>query len=59
MHNIYIYIYLYISYFAIPVAKFLTIPALILNKSSRVIPGFLGTPAGIMTMSEPVRAEAS
>ena len=31
-------------------------PALMLNKSSRVMPGLRGTPAGIMTRSHPVRA---
>jgi len=30
-----------------------TIPALTLNKSSRVIPGFRGTPAGMITISLP------
>jgi hypothetical protein len=28
------------------------------NKSSRVIPGFRGTPAGMTTISAPLRAEA-
>ena len=31
---------------------------LTLNKSSLVIPGFLGTPAGIMTRSAPFKASA-
>ena len=31
----------------------IAIPALMLNKSSRVIPGFLGTPAGIITILLP------
>lgn len=55
---------------AIPVAKSRTMPALILKRSSRVIPGYelaihlllrgqftlRGTPAGMTTMSAPVRA---
>ena len=36
-----------------------TMPALILNKSSRVMPGFLGTPAGMMTRSHPLSAACS
>jgi len=36
--------------------KFLTIPALVLNRSSRVIPGFRGTPAGITTTDASFRA---
>lgn len=36
--------------FAAAVARSRTIPALILNKSSRVIPGLRGTPAGMTTM---------
>lgn len=35
---------------AAAVAKSRTIPALILKRSSRVIPGFLGIPAGITTV---------
>ncbi|RHN40939.1 hypothetical protein MtrunA17_Chr8g0360511 [Medicago truncatula] len=31
-------------------------PALMLKRSSRVIPGFLGTPAGIITTSAPSKA---
>ena len=48
-----------------PKAKVRTIPALILNRSSRVmpcyqsIPGFLGTPAGITTISAPRKASAN
>ena len=34
-------------------ARDIAIPALMLNKSSRVIPGFLGTPAGITTILLP------
>ncbi|KAH3659902.1 hypothetical protein OGATHE_005947 [Ogataea polymorpha] len=41
---------------AMPVASSEQIPALILNKSSLVIPGFLGTPAGMMTKFESLRA---
>jgi len=33
-----------------------TIPALMLKRSSRVIPGFLGTPAGMITTSAPSKA---
>ena len=36
-----------------------TIPALISNRSSRVIPGLRGTPAGMMTRSQPFNASAS
>ena len=36
-----------------------TIPALILNRSSRVMPGLRGTPAGMMTTSHPLRASWS
>merc|ERR1719464_1315239 len=35
------------------VTKVLTIPAFTLNKSSRVIPGLRGTPAGMTTTSQP------
>lgn len=38
-------------------ARDLTILAFVLKRSSRVIPGFLGTPAGITTTSHPVRAD--
>ena len=31
----------------------MAIPALMLNRSSRVMPGFLGTPAGIITILLP------
>ena len=51
--------FLLFTYLAHPVTKFLTIPALILKRSSRDIPGFLGTPAGITTKSEPVKAAAN
>lgn len=44
---------------AIPSQIVFTIPALILNKSSLVIPGFLGTPAGTMTRSMPVKASSN
>lgn len=40
---------------AIAAAKSLTMEAFVLNKSSRVIPGFLGTPAGMMTTSAPFK----
>ena len=40
-------------------ARPLTIPALILNRSSLVMPGFLGTPAGMITKSQPSRQAAS
>jgi len=41
---------------AIAEARVFTIPALMLNRSSRVIPGFLGTPAGMITTSDPSSA---
>merc|ERR1719230_1275254 len=44
------------QYLATPSARVFTMPALVLNKSSRVIPGLRGTPAGITTTSQPVRA---
>lgn len=47
------------QHLAIPSQRVLTIPALMLNRSSLVIPGFLGTPAGIITRSMPVRASSS
>jgi hypothetical protein len=37
------------AYLAAATARSLTIPALILKRSSRDMPGFLGTPAGITT----------
>ena len=40
-------------------ARACTMPALMLNRSSRVMPGLRGTPAGIMTRSAPERAAAS
>jgi len=46
-------------YLAIAVARPLTIPALILKRSSRVIPGLRGTPAGTTTISQPIRALSS
>lgn len=39
--------------------KPLTIPALMLNKSSRVMPGLRGTPAGMTTTSAPLSASKS
>merc|ERR1719277_2845382 len=36
-------------------ANFATIDAFVLNKSSLVMPGFLGTPAGMTTISAPTR----
>ena len=41
---------------AIPTAMSRTIEALMLNKSSRVMPGLRGTPAGMTMMSEPFSA---
>ncbi|RUS15263.1 hypothetical protein BC937DRAFT_92681 [Endogone sp. FLAS-F59071] len=46
------------AYLAAAVARSLTMPALILNKSSRVMPGLRGTPAG-MTTKERMRAVIS
>lgn len=42
----------------LPIAsvRSLTIEAFVLNRSSLVIPGFLGTPAGIITTSTPLTA---
>uniref|UniRef100_A0A0A9EBJ8 Uncharacterized protein n=1 Tax=Arundo donax TaxID=35708 RepID=A0A0A9EBJ8_ARUDO len=37
----------------------LTMPALMLKRSSLVIPGFLGTPAGMITTSDPSSASPS
>ena len=44
------------QYLAIAVQRDLTMPALMLKRSSRVIPGFLGTPAGMITTSAPSKA---
>jgi len=46
-------------YVAHALASFSTMPALILNRSSRVIPGFRGTPAGMRTMFAPLSASGS
>ena len=46
------------QYLATLWTKSLTIPALILNKSSLVIPGFRGIPAGMITKSHPVKASS-
>ena len=40
-------------------ARAATMPALMENRSSRVMPGLRGTPAGMTTRSAPVRAAAS
>lgn len=42
--------------FAAALAKSRTIEALVLNKSSRVIPGLRGTPAGMTMISAPSNA---
>lgn len=47
------------SYFAQATDKSRTIDALILNKSSLVIPGLRGTPAGISTIEAPFNASPS
>ena len=47
------------QYLATPVQSVLTMPALMLKRSSRVMPGLRGTPAGMMTTSQPVSAAAS
>jgi hypothetical protein len=47
------------QYLAQPVARVLTIPALILKRSSRVMPGLRGIPAGMTTIEQPVRAAAN
>ena len=47
------------QYLAIASERDLTMPALISKRSSRVMPGFLGTPAGMMTKSEPSKAAPS
>lgn len=44
------------QYLEMAVQRDLTMPALMLKRSSRVIPGFRGTPAGMMTTSDPSRA---
>ena len=44
------------QYLAMAMHKDFTMPALMLKRSSRVIPGFLGTPAGIITISDPSNA---
>ena len=44
---------------AIPSTRLLTMPALMLKRSSRVMPGLRGTPAGMMTRSQPVRQSPS
>ena len=41
------------------VASFATIDAFVLKRSSLVIPGFLGTPAGMTTISAPTRESFS
>ena len=40
-------------------ANLATIDAFVLNKSSLVMPGFLGTPAGMTTISAPTRESLS
>mmetsp|Transcript_35815 Transcript_35815/g.41783 ORF Transcript_35815/g.41783 Transcript_35815/m.41783 type:complete len:246 (-) Transcript_35815:247-984(-) len=40
-------------------ARLFTIDAFVLNRSSRVMPGLRGTPAGMITMSAPARALAA
>ena len=47
------------QHLTIPSQSVLTIPALMLNRSSLVIPGLRGTPAGMITRSIPVRAFSS
>ena len=47
------------QYRATPCASVATIPALMLNKSSRVMPGLRGTPAGITTSAAPASAAPS
>mmetsp|Transcript_31268 Transcript_31268/g.79868 ORF Transcript_31268/g.79868 Transcript_31268/m.79868 type:complete len:205 (+) Transcript_31268:178-792(+) len=42
-----------------PSTSVLTIPAFVLNRSSRVMPGLRGTPAGITTTSAPLTAASS
>jgi hypothetical protein len=43
---------------AAALARSRTIEALVLKRSSRVMPGLRGTPAGIRTISAPLRAAA-
>mmetsp|Transcript_9092 Transcript_9092/g.18826 ORF Transcript_9092/g.18826 Transcript_9092/m.18826 type:complete len:258 (+) Transcript_9092:820-1593(+) len=45
--------------FATPSARVLTMPALVLKRSSRVMPGLRGTPAGMITSSAPSSASSS
>lgn len=47
------------QHLAIPSHKVFTIPAFMLKRSSLVMPGFLGTPAGIITRSMPVSASSN
>lgn len=47
------------QYSAHPSTRVCTMEALVLKRSSLVIPGFLGTPAGITTTSHPVKASPS
>jgi len=47
------------QFLATPSTRPATMPALIAKRSSRVMPGFLGTPAGITTTSHPFRASSS
>lgn len=47
------------QHLAIASQRVLTIPALMLKRSSLVIPGFLGTPAGMITRSIPIRASSN
>ena len=42
-----------------PELRRLAVPALMLKRSSRVMPGFLGTPAGMTTRSQPYSASGS
>jgi hypothetical protein len=47
------------QYLAQAATRFFTMPALMLNRSSRVMPGLRGTPAGMTTRSHPVRHASS
>lgn len=47
------------QYLATPSTTPATMPALILKRSSRVMPGLRGTPAGMITKSHPVNAASS
>ena len=47
------------QYSAHPSTNVCTILAFVLNKSSRVMPGFRGTPAGITTTSAPVNVSSN